>query len=632
MALFCAGITDPTSLRHLPQADKLISAVALGQVDVEKMRNAIREHFVLLRDQARADAADLDLFIHKLAFSFPNYLCADQKSDNLEKYLTFLSELLSELWAKVTDFETVSEGQAAAIYCTGEFHDPILDVRRRNRRQFYEGMDLEGGLNLLIADCGSSSLNLQVQNLYFGEDMGVSKSQSSVGSRTQGGSSTANDKAQAVIRDHFAKMSLNGELSPEDIDALVEDFEHKKQTLDYEAYIRDGDQVIVHGNGNMVAFDAERLRQVFTATFQEGINALKHMVKELIVLGKDFAILCVGGSYNNPGLHNQVQEELGELIERGRTLGITIRLGFLADYEAYSTSSVSAGAALAMLNLPAPLDVLGDSAIGLHWIRRVRTQPKQRERTPRLSVGWEGEDSAPFLFRRGCGSPALANYDLSGFQGERFKLDLVCDPVYRRTNRRRKSGKKRKTAGRFPDLTIGKPSEILNGPVSTYSLSWSVNGEELPSGFVRFTIRSKALEQLARGGDPGLGDGPIPVIFSCRTLDESHSLKKDAQDVQWSLLLCTDPPTKCLKAVECCQMPVWCARCQGELTDSARKCQSCDHVAFCSECVMTLTPADHPQHHTLERVVIDPAINVGEGSTDAEGFTDTEDSTVDEED
>lgn len=144
------------------------------------MREAIREHLVLLRDQALMAARNSNVRIKVLCVTYPNYLCDDERTCDFEKYMAFYEALLSEIWVdEQVTIEEASEGQSAAVFFTEDFHD-LLGLNRVQRRRLFRGLDTTDGLNIIVADAGSSSLNLQVQNVYLGADGRITKSQSSV--------------------------------------------------------------------------------------------------------------------------------------------------------------------------------------------------------------------------------------------------------------------------------------------------------------------------------------------------------------------------------------------------------------------------------------------------------------------
>lgn len=76
---------------------------------------------------------------------------------------------------------SVSEGQATVVYATANFDDPVISRIAGARAKLFDKMDKgEEGFNLLVVDGGSSSLNIQVVNLYY-EDGKCTKTQTSEG-------------------------------------------------------------------------------------------------------------------------------------------------------------------------------------------------------------------------------------------------------------------------------------------------------------------------------------------------------------------------------------------------------------------------------------------------------------------
>ena len=158
----------------------LHDVVIAGLLNVVEMDRAIREYFGLLRSMAMQHAANAGVQIKTIVRTYPSYLCTSEQSGDLDKYMTYYDKITSELWPGVK-YETISEGNGAALFVSEAFHDPIFATNHTERRKFFEEMDRENGLNLIVADSGSSSLNLQVQNLYFNNDGYIIHSQSSIG-------------------------------------------------------------------------------------------------------------------------------------------------------------------------------------------------------------------------------------------------------------------------------------------------------------------------------------------------------------------------------------------------------------------------------------------------------------------
>lgn len=377
---------------------------------------------------------------------------------------------------------------------------------------------------------------------------------------------------------------------------LVQDFERQKEGLDFEHYVRSNVLITLHGlRGRAVVIEPKELKSAFASAFDQGLKALRQEVLRNIDVGRNFVILLAGGSYLSPGLYNKVNEMIEGLIEVGKSAGITMRHWFVADHEAFPTSAVSVGAALAVLRVPSPAAILGGSAIGLH--RTYRQGSRKRKRGVGLpSKRYVGENEAPFMFKVGCGELVSILDDMRNYAGTRVKIQLICDPQYIGAG----------SGGEWPPLRVGAPEQVLNGPLSTYDLSWYIRGEDLPYGPVRFSLRSRCLQQLAEcPDDGGTAGGPIPLFFTCYKVNDSGQETKSRRDRRWLLRLRTDPATRLLKIEEVQSVPAWCGNCLDELKGTVYGCESCTDLKLCRRCHQ---PGKHPQSHRLTLENIDEDI------------------------
>lgn len=168
-------------------ADVLLSAVASKRTTKSALRKAIRAYLKEIRRAAIQTAENGGRRIDTLVTTYPNFLGSSEVRvgrsgrSPFAQYMDTLDELNSEIWPDITQRYTVSEGQGAAVYAVELFDDPLCGVNFRARRELFEGMrNKEDGLHLLVADFGSSSLNLQVVNVYF-KNGRLAMSQTSVG-------------------------------------------------------------------------------------------------------------------------------------------------------------------------------------------------------------------------------------------------------------------------------------------------------------------------------------------------------------------------------------------------------------------------------------------------------------------
>lgn len=130
-----------------------------------------------------------------------------------------------------------------------------------------------------------------------------------------------------------------GKLPSGEIAAYVQDWERKKQTIDYEAYVRDRQQITLHGKGAgpSITVDAEEMAPFFRRAFDGGLAALQQELDYLIELGRDFDILFLGGSFSNPGLRAVVEALIARKRVEALANGISqIEYTFLVDGEQYT--------------------------------------------------------------------------------------------------------------------------------------------------------------------------------------------------------------------------------------------------------------------------------------------------------
>lgn len=241
--------------------------------------------------------------------------------------MTFYRPFIQELFPDVQLVLTVIEGQAAAIFATEQFEGPVFGTDTARRRQLFESMGERSSQSVLVADGGRTSLPLQVVNIYYDEEGNFLEGQSIVGrdwlTGTQGGNHVANDSALRHLEKECAGVLRSGEVAAGELADFVRDFETKKRNLDFDAYIRDGRMIMLHGGTKRVSVrEADRLRAVFEDAFDEGLKALRQSVEKFVEYGADFMALLVGGSYSNPGLRRKVEAYMKEVTstaaERGK--------------------------------------------------------------------------------------------------------------------------------------------------------------------------------------------------------------------------------------------------------------------------------------------------------------------------
>lgn len=198
MLLFLASITKSKSLQPLPGtcallslqclrrllttitgAQKLLRAIAAGQVTAVEMRHVLLEHFKSLRTTATKFANNTELTIIKIAITYPNYLYHQERRTDFDNYMSLYLKLMEEVWPEFGVIKTISEGQSAVIYVYEVFYDPAFLADIRGRQTLFEKLRRDNGTNLIIADFRSSSLNLQVVNVYHDQAGHLALTQSS---------------------------------------------------------------------------------------------------------------------------------------------------------------------------------------------------------------------------------------------------------------------------------------------------------------------------------------------------------------------------------------------------------------------------------------------------------------------
>lgn len=214
---------------------------------------------------------------------------------------------------------------------------------------------------------------------------------------------------------------------------------------------------------------------------------------------------------------------------------------------------MSIGAAISVMRLPAPAQVLGSSAIGLQTLTKTRLRYDN----------WIGSNSAVFLFakvrrcfavlspqkltlEKGCGTPCSVvdhtSKKSNSKRNRKRKFALVCDPAYM-------SNRGKRTANTaFPPIPIGLPHEVLSGPLSTYDLGWDVLAAELPPGNIKFSIHGQDIDRLCGNSDcPEVArQDQITIWLSCRKMDKGREMLDHPSNKTWKLLLQTDPASKLL--------------------------------------------------------------------------------------
>lgn len=378
-----------------------------------------------------------------------------------------------------------------------------------------------------------------------------------------------------------------GKLAEGELGAYLQDFERQKRDMDYDQFIRDGKSITLHGiDSPNVLLETKHLVEIFETAFGAGQQAVAQVMKMLGDLGKNFAVLYTGGSFSNPGLRNRSHRQT-RILAQDYPLTV-IQHAFLDDHDRHPyvprpaliltiltsgrTSAVSAGAALAVLDMPFPAQVLKESSIGIQRVLFTRGK---------LSLG---DDHYIPLFVPGQ-TLRESTFDRSVYQKQSIEYSLVCDP---RPNRSRTDG-----------CRILSPEKTLNGPLAVYDLNWAISGSSLPPGSFRLSINGLALGRLAEHPYSDGARDRIRFSIGVYQVTSWGRKTKDSRDSKILLALVTDPATNLLTVQEVGWVPFWCTSCKQELTLQARQCKSCD-ASLCSDCSLL-----HPEEHEVKVVVID---------------------------
>ncbi|KAI0103270.1 hypothetical protein GGR51DRAFT_524426, partial [Nemania sp. FL0031] len=381
-----AGVSHPNTIKRLPGGKELLMACASGKITPQMEDSAVREHFALLRDQAvkRADTAGLT--ICTVILTHPNYLCEAEREGDFEKYRSLYIRLMRELWSayeaatyqRIT-FQVISEGQATALYVCEPFSDPSSTFDRPQLWANFLDLDKQSGLNIVVADHGSSTLNFQVQSLYYDGDGRLTNSQSNCGPDWQPGAIGGSHSCNDAIR-HLIRTQLAPHLPLAQVALLMRRFEEEKGRLD-------PDNLPVGLNGNPqplrligtdprfnVILSPYDIQSAYHTAFNKSLRVFRKEIGRLLALGKDFAVVFCGGSYHSPWLHRVVAQYM-EKVKNDAAIGekpFRVRYAFLTDQDSTWPSAVSAGAALSATRLPHPTRVINASAIALQLVRLSR--------------------------------------------------------------------------------------------------------------------------------------------------------------------------------------------------------------------------------------------------------------------
>ncbi|KAI1421249.1 hypothetical protein F5Y12DRAFT_38789 [Xylaria sp. FL1777] len=475
------ALSRHSTISAMPGGDHLLQAVSECRITPDMEDDVLREHFSLLRDMAIEKANTAKLVIRTIVLTYPNYLCNNEQKDDFPRYKLYYLELIRPIWSEYDQnitFEMVSEGQAAALYICEPFDDPLYSFSRTRLWRTFEKLNKRDGLNLVVPDSGSSTLNIQLQSVYFDDQGGVCNSQSSVGPRWRTGSQGGSHVSNGIIQEHV-RSQLRAHVPQGEFATIMQRFEEQKWSLDYTHQTK---PIVLIGNNPRftVHIAPVHIRNAFEKAFQRGLQVLKAEISRIVRLGKDFAVVFCGGSYCSPGLRQQVDDIMSGIVKDASKKKIRVEHAFLANFDTTWVSAVATGAALSIMRLPSLTQVISGSAIALQRVMRRRQASKV----------WTGDDHAKILFRDWNDVSPSPDFSNPSKTRLRTYFSLVCDPNH--SKRDQPDG-----YGERGLIRIDSPKKVLNGPLSVYDLGWEIPAEELPIGPIRFHIDSRALTRLA---------------------------------------------------------------------------------------------------------------------------------------
>ncbi|KAI0520729.1 hypothetical protein F5B22DRAFT_644478 [Xylaria bambusicola] len=601
MFSYLAGI-NPEKLSCLPGGNDLIEATSVPREITEEMiRDVLNRYFKWLRDQALVQATSINVAIKRLVLTYPTYLCEDQEVDDVNKYMELYRKLIIPLWSEcditvyflLLEFKFATRGTSVSRDVCEPTFNSHNTFRRSSLWEFLQDPDEKNKpLNIAVADNGSSTLNIQVQSVYFDEEGEFLCSQSNVGQNwragTLGGSYLSNDRVKGYIERAIKTPDWpSGELA-----VLLRRFEERKRVLDAQSH---NENIVLIGShpNRAVWLSPKRIQRYICAAFDSGIKVLESEVERLLKLGRDFAVVLCGGSYCNPGHLRHVQHCLDYAQIRARRKGIRLKHAVLANFDPSGwQSAVSAGAAISVWPLPSPYDIflgssVGRSALGIQRLKKDRVQE------------WIGSKNVKVLLSVGCNPLSYFQANVGKKTQSRIIYRLICDPQYE------------DKTGQTP-IIVEDLEETLNGPICPYDLGFEVEATQLPLGYYRFSIEGRDAAILA-AGQRSVRKDTIVLWLLCRAIS-----RPDISDKRWKLVVQTDPATKLLFVEDTHWFP---ARCQNPecLTDfqrtsgrRANRCTKCPWFCLCYSCFHRMGNREAPDHddtHIFEQVIVAPEPN-----------------------
>ncbi|KAI0976440.1 hypothetical protein F4678DRAFT_225636 [Xylaria arbuscula] len=605
-----AGIRRRATLKQIPGGIDLDLLYTKKTITDDMIDVVVGAHFQRLRDQAihRAQSMWVPGKITQVNITYPNYM-PNESEEDFEKWKSYCLPRWTSLWHEIdpnTKLYSASEGQAAAVYVCRKFND---SAGHFDRRKLWRSIGLPSpnkGVPIMVVDGGGSSVNIQHMTMYFDEQGQFMRSQAICGPEwlpgVQGGSHLSHHK----IRNHIRSMSENR--PPDDVASLLRHFESQKFDIDYSK----DKEIAVKGNGpnSFLTISPSQIRKAFNSAFEAGLKAVKAEIERLLKRGNSFAVVFCGGSYLNDGLRKTLKTYMDAYVARtARAAGITAKYEFLGECDVSWSSAVSAGAALSLLGMPSPIEVIRGSALGI-------------QRLEYIGKDWVGENEAEVLFSEGCRqtggkqpSQKLLSIDMVNEveEAKTSKFELVCDPNYKACARGSEvsgsagvpdGGEGHSNSGgedlsgsppvcirttRSRTIKIPPPSGQFDGSTasSAYDLAFWVNGVDIPNGCIRWRLDSSDLTGLARHsrGSELDENEKIEINLSCYRTGSMGRKLSHPLNREWKLTIITDPPTHFLivdRTKEISETPK-CEQCRRAIQIDSWECTTCQSF-FCNNC------------------------------------------------
>ncbi|KAK8109211.1 hypothetical protein PG984_015012 [Apiospora sp. TS-2023a] len=539
MLLYVAGLLRKYVVEKMPGGKALLGYVAKGMLNDTTIRALLEDHVTSLYQFANTCAELCEVKIKSVVVTYPNYLSDEDTHACVTQYTDALLGIVRPIWGEHPLYQTASEGQATAVYVVTRFDDNDSAKKQKHRlRNLFQDLDTSQTLNLLVADNGGSTTNFQSLNIKVDETGYITQSQSNIphgiSTGSKGGSNTANELVDLQIREKLKKHIREQNLLLGELAGIPKKFERCKKMYNYQSVVpplsinckvdnrrKDAVEVIIGG---------DQIKKAMKAAFSPGINLIKKEVKRVTELGKDFAVLFCGGSYVNKGLWAETNEMMKKIREEVAKQGNNVQWAFLRTEEHWS-SAVASGAALSMMNLPAPEDLLMDSAIGLQEVFYHNGK-------------WVGANEAEILYFDHNRPSLSVDLDSSDLRlRSKMNFYLVCDPFYRKLVQEQGHGTD------LPAIQI-QESEVY-GQFGTYDLGCLFKSADLPRGKLRFRMSLVSTGDNTNQKEDGWEMKPLSFLLTIQLIDDRSGARiNHKQDRKWLVRLATDPRPSCCKCTE----------------------------------------------------------------------------------